>query len=131
MERRVTALALYDYFRTRRREIKHGNWVRVRDTKFDRSVQRSSAIDDNWFAPKKIKESVKPRCNISSRQFQEMNFTNDELDAEIINNVLESCLPAGITMKDVEDLEPSPIESSSSIDPSRINDDNQYREIRW
>jgi hypothetical protein len=60
-----------------------------------------------------------------------MNFTNDELDAEIINNVLESCLPAGITMKDVEDLEPSPIESSSSIDPSRINDDNQYREIRW
>jgi hypothetical protein len=128
VDRRITALALYDYFRTRTREIANETWIRVKDTPFNRVIDNDTR--DDWFAPNVLKTGGKNRFDLSSQHFQEMNFSKDELDAEIMNDVLESALPEGVSMKDLLDLEPSPMEHDTHIGDN--NDGNtKHRTIRW
>ena len=128
VDRRITALALYDYFRTRTKDIANETWIRVKDTPFNRLIGNETR--DDLFAPNVLKTSGKNRFDLSSQQFQEMNFSKDELDAEIMNDVLESALPEGVSMKDLLDLEPSPMEHDIHIGD---NDDGntKHRTIRW
>jgi len=129
VDKRITALALYDYFQTRRKEMKNGTWIHVEETKFNRNVGGEGK--DVWFVPNIVRASKKPHCDISNRQYQEMNFSVDELDAEIINDILESCLPDGISMDDIVYLEPSSLEIPSNVDQTIVHSDREYQEIRW
>ena len=128
VDRRITALALYDYFRNRQKGIDDGTWVRVKDTEFNRSVkEESSGVP---FAPQIVKE--RNAFDLSSRKFQDMNFSADQLDAEVINDVLQDALPEGIDMKALMEVEPTSIESYNHYSP--INDDDavkQHRTIKW
>ena len=121
VDRRITALALYDYFRTRSRDIINDTWIRVKDTRFNRCMDDGTC--DERFASNLLKVGF----DLSSRQFQEMNYSKDELDAEIVNDVLESALPEGVSMKDLMDLDPSPIEHTSH----RSDGNTEHRTIRW
>ena len=128
VDRRITALALYDYFRNRSKGISNGTWVRVKDTEFDRTINK--CISNTIFAPKLVTDQK--NFDLSNRQFQEMNFSADELDAAVINDVLQDALPEGMTMETLMDIEPSPTESykgGSTIDQDSIN--KQHRTIKW
>jgi hypothetical protein len=127
VDRRITALALYDYFRNRRKGISNGTWVRVKDTEFNRKVTKSSS--NLSFAPKLMRDGK--RFDLTSRQFQDMNFSAEELDAEVINDVLLDALPKGMDMNTLMDIEPSAIESILAGNSDNEQTSKQHRTIKW
>jgi len=123
VDRRISALALYDYFRNRRKGVADGTWVRVKDTEFNRKPTEQADLS---FAPRLAKNGP---IDLSNRQFQDMNFCADELDAAIINDVLQDALPEGMDLDTLMDIEPSPLFNgggSASLETSK-----QHRTIRW
>ena len=152
VDRRITALALYDYFRHRGRGIADGTWIRVKDTEFNRSCSAGSGTctgtgsdheDATVFAPNVMRgRGKRKRLDLTNRLFEDMTgFSREELDAEVINDVLQDALPDGVDMKDLLDLEPSPMDSSCSamdMDHGNTNKschevevDINHRTIKW
>ncbi len=128
VERRITALALYDYFRNRSEGIANGTWLRVKDTKFRRKITTDTSR--LTFAPKMIRDNKK-RLDLSSMVFQDMNFSAEELEADIMNDVLVDALPKGYDMKALLDIEPSPIEPSQYDISVNAERGEKHQTIRW
>ena len=102
----MTALALFDYFRTRKVELEDEKWTRITSTQYCRNVGNV----DVGFAPSVISQLTQDRIDFTNNQYQSIISNGTVLEAEAINNVLESILPEDIHMRDVVDLDPSPID---------------------
>ena len=97
-------------------------------TKFTRRITTDTSR--LTFAPKIIRDKKK-RLDLSSMAFQDMNFSAEELEAEIINDVLVDALPKGYDMKALLDIEPSPIEPSQCDISVNAEIGEKHRTIRW
>ena len=60
-----------------------------------------------------------------------MNFSAEELDAEVINDVLLDALPKGMDMNTLMDIEPSAIESILAGNSDNEQTSKQHRTIKW
>ena len=87
-DRRITALALYDYFRTRDKCIKAGDWIRVKDTKFNRLPPQDRkdlcSLEDIVRSRKKI-----VGFDVATRTFQNDNFDIEDIDNSLIYDVIQ------------------------------------------
>jgi hypothetical protein len=106
VNRRMTALALFDYFRTRKAKLEDESWKRITSTQYCRNIDNA----DVQFAPSVIPQLTQDRIDFSNNQYQSITSIGDVLESEAINNVLESVLPEDIHMRDIVDLDPSPID---------------------
>lgn len=106
VNRRMTALALCDYFRTRKAKLEDENWKRITSTQHCRNIDNA----DVEFAPSIISQQTQDRVDFTNNQYQRITSKGNILEAEAINNVLESILPEDIHMRDIFDLDPSPID---------------------
>ncbi len=118
VDRRVTALALYDYFRTRSKRIIDGSWVRVINTKFNRKPQENEK--SVVFAPDQNKKRRR-KFDLRNRQFEDMDFTAEELDCAIVTDVISDVVPDDIDMELFAGLDPcnlNPIDNTCKEDES-------------
>lgn len=88
VDRRITALALYDYFRTRDKCIKAGDWIRVKDTKFNRLPPQDPkdlySLEDIVRSRNKI-----VGFDVATRTFQNDNFDIEDIDNSLICDVIQ------------------------------------------
>lgn len=86
VDRRITALALYDYFRTRDKSIAAGNWIRVKDTKFNRLPDDRDICTLEEVVKSKEKNSA---FDISNSQFQDIPFDIEDIENSLICDVIQ------------------------------------------
>jgi hypothetical protein len=87
VDRRITALALYDYFRNRDKGIKLGNWIRVEDTVYNRRPGKEN-INITLEAIIKSKKK-KADFDISNSQFQDGPFQIEDIENSFLCDILE------------------------------------------
>ena len=88
VDRRITALALYDYFRNRDKRIKLGDWIRVKDTIFNRQPPKNSK--DKFLLETIVKAKKKPSTfDISTSQFQDAPCDIEDVENSLICDVLQ------------------------------------------
>ena len=88
VDRRITALALYDYFRNRDKCIEKGDWIRVKDTKYNR--QPDDSIKDNYSLEKIVSARKKGSVfDITTSQFQDSPIDIEQIEDSLICDVLE------------------------------------------
>ncbi len=122
VDRRITALALYDYFRNRRKDIEGGSWVRVKDTKFNRQPEEDPM---HAFSLEKVVESGKKKAifDITTSQFQDTPFDIEDVENSFMCKILQETLP-GV------DLEALIADKSPDESPESDNDDKSSLVIR-
>lgn len=125
VNRRMTALALCDYFRTRKTKLEDETWTRITSTQYCRNVGNL----DVEFAPSVIPQLSQDRIDFTNNQYQNITSKGGVLEAEAINNVLESVLPEAIHMKDIVDLDPSPIAFTNRNDCEQTGSGSKI--INW
>ena len=88
VDRRITALALYDYFRHRHKMIEKGDWIRVKDTKFNRLPHEDpkNVISLETLVNSKKKQGA---FDITTSRFQDAPFDITDVDNSIIFDVLK------------------------------------------
>ena len=88
VDRRITALALYDYFRHRDDCIEKGNWIRVKDTKFNRQPRGDLK---ETFSLEKIVSAKKKKSifDISNSQFQDAEFDVEDIENSFMCDILQ------------------------------------------
>ncbi len=86
VDRRITALALYDYFRKRTKGIEDGTWKRVKDTKYNRqpSLKEDFTLE-NLLASKKRAAGF----DISSSRFQNTSLSIEDVENSLYYDVLQ------------------------------------------
>lgn len=108
VERRISAVALFDYFRTRMKLLKLGKWFRVENTEYYRRGNMQSShltLDVPNYEPDSY-------SNIESFNIEDM--TMKQIEDVSICNILQDLIPTGLTLKNLMGTELDAVERSDS-----------------
>lgn len=103
VDRRITALALYDYFRARSKGLKVNTWVRVADTQWSRKFKKNelNTIIKTSSDTEKNEKKKKNSFDINSTQFEDFDIEMEDLDNTMIHNVVNDTLPIGMNVENI------------------------------
>lgn len=106
VDRRITALALYDYFRVRTKRIQDGTWIRISKTKWTRQSE-----PHDYQAPTSNIQNENKLCkndlvlDYSTSKFEgTTKYNKKEMIDNIIHDVVQSCIPPGIDPKQLDEI---------------------------
>jgi len=111
VDRRITALALYDYFRARRKGLQVGDWIRIKDTRWNRRPTDEDLEKSMLSGRKKAANAYtttgstngdKVKIDITTNQFQDVEFDVPELECSIIDNILADAVPDDVDMDELQ-----------------------------
>lgn len=108
VEKRITAVALVDYFRTRLKLLKLGKWLRVENTRYSRRAKKQD-YQINLDVPIVQSDGF---LNLESANIEDMNMKK-VVDASIYS-VLQDLIPSGLTMRNLTETELNEGETSDS-----------------
>lgn len=86
VDRRITALALYDYFRHRDKGIDEGNWIRVKDTKYNRqpTMEEDFTLEELLAAKKRT-----AGFDISTSHFQDTAVSTEDVENSLYYDIIQ------------------------------------------
>ena len=99
VEKRITAVALSDYFRTRLKRLTLGNWLRVENTEHCRRP-KTPFSHSTLIVPRVASDGY---LDIHTVNIKDMNMT--EIEDVSIYSTLQDFIPKGLTMRNLIETE--------------------------
>lgn len=99
VEKRITAVALFDYFRTRLKRLKLGDWLRVDNTEYCRRAKKPFA-HSTLDVPRVEPDGY---LDIHSVNIKDVNMK--EIEDVSIYSTLQEFIPKGLTMRNLIEIE--------------------------
>lgn len=108
VERRISAVALFDYFRTRMKLLKLGKWFRVENTEYYRKgSKRFSHLTLD--VPNYEYDGY---SNIESFNIEDMSMK--QIEDISVYNILQDLIPTGLTLKELMETQLDAVDRSES-----------------